>query len=186
MNLRRTLRYSFLFALTIIISTLGYILADGLTNTKTPCELGVVLGSKVHPSGRPSITLQKRLEQATLIYKQKLVPKLMVSGGLGKEGHDEAIVMRNLLIKAGIPRRDIIVDSQGNDTRLTAKHAHQQAPQSVIVISNYYHISRAKLACQQAGIPVVHGSAAKHFHISHLWSVPREVVGWWAYLFRLK
>ena len=185
-KLRRLLRISLLCLLLFFVGMVTFITVDGLTNTSTPCELGVVLGNKVHPSGRMSVALRKRMEQAMVVWNGGLVDRLMVSGGLGKEGHDEAIVMRDYLLKMGVPRDKIIVDSQGLDTRLTSLHAKETGAESVIVITNYFHISRAKLACRQAGIPVVHGSAPIYFHWTNLWSVPREVIGWWAYLLRLK
>ena len=185
-KLHRFLRVTIWASIAVFLVMIAFITIDGLTNTQTPCELGVVLGSKVHPSGRMSVSLRKRMEQAVVVWEAGLVQKLMVSGGVGKEGHDEAVVMQAYLLKAGVPRSKIIVDSKGLDTRLTAKHAHATGAKSVIVISNFYHIPRAKMACRQAGIETVHGSAPIYFHWTNLWSVPREVLGWWAYFFRLK
>ncbi|MEM7014619.1 MAG: YdcF family protein, partial [Verrucomicrobiota bacterium] len=173
-----------------LLATLAWILVDGLVDRGGSGDIGVILGGKVFPSGTPSRSLRVRIEHGLRLYQEGRVQQLLVSGGLGKEGHDEAVVMRDYLIRKGVPASDIIVDSNGLNTRrtatFTATELQRQNANSVIVVSQYFHITRSKLACRQAGIRVVRGSAPKAFQWRDCISVSRELIGIWAYVLRFR
>ena len=95
--------------------------------------------------------------------------------------------MRGVLIQSGVPAGAIIVDRAGNNTRLTAIHAHrimqERGWRSAVVISQYYHVPRAKLALRQEGVPQVSGAAAEYrFAWTDPLSILREFAGFYAYL----
>ena len=194
----RRIRHLVRPALLAFILTFGvplvWILADGLNEDAMPdsgaSDLGVILGGKVYPSGQPSDYLMARLDHGARLWREGRVHKLIVSGGLGKEGHDEARVMQQYLIAEGIPADRIVVDSQGVNTRATARFTaellQREGGASAMVISQYFHITRSKLAFRQAGIAEVQGSAPWYFQWRDVFSVPREVVGLWAYGLRLR
>ena len=161
---------------------------DGFNDNIQKADVGLILGSKVHVNGSPSIRLANRMDKGVQLYKEKFVPKLIVSGAIGKEGHDEAIVMKNYLITKGVKEDDIIVDSNGKNTYqsalFTKKIMLKNKWTSVIVISNYYHITRSKLALSKFGVPVVYKAHSTMIHVVDLFSIPREVVAYYYYLFR--
>ncbi|MEP6537728.1 MAG: YdcF family protein [Bryobacteraceae bacterium] len=163
------------------------LLADGFRPPQLPSDVAVVLGSKVHPDGQPSSGLQRRLERAVQLFQAHAVSAIIVSGGRGMEGFEEADVMQEFLRKAGIPPQNIITDRTGNNTRLTAIHAaailHARHWRSAVVVTQYYHVPRAKLALRQQGIPQVSGSAAEYrFAWTDPLSILRECAGFYAYL----
>ena len=95
--------------------------------------------------------------------------------------------MRAVLMESGVPAAAIIVDRAGNNTRLTAIHAHQimqeRGWQSAVVISQYYHVPRAKLALRQEGVAQVSGAAAEYrFTWTDPLSILRESAGFYVYL----
>ena len=95
--------------------------------------------------------------------------------------------MRAVLIGSGIPAGAILVDRAGNNTRLTAIHARQlmreRGWQSAVVISQYYHVPRAKLALRQEGVAHVSGAAAEYrFAWTDPLSILREFAGFYTYL----
>lgn len=186
----RAIRWSLFGLLTISLATLTWILVDGLNDDRGSSEIGVILGGKVYPSGVVSDYLAARLDHGQKLFSEGRVQQLLVSGGVGKEGHDEAVVMRDYLVGKGVPSDRIIVDSNGVNTRKTAEFAAVELAKleadSVVVISQYFHIARCKLAFSQAGIGEVSGSAPWYFQWRDLFSAPREVVGIWAYLLRLR
>lgn len=110
-------------------------------------DTAVVLGTRVLPSGVPSYWLRGRLERAYALYAAGTVKNIIVSGGLGREGHQEADVMREYLIGRGVPAARIFTDPDGQDTFETARHTKQimdaQAFRSVVIVSHYYHLPRA-------------------------------------------
>ena len=76
--------------------------------------------------------------------------KIIVSGGIGKEGFDEAKVMASYLIEKGVPTEKIIRDNEGNTTYDSALNCrsilNDSNAQSVIVVSQYFHLLRSKIA----------------------------------------
>ncbi|QTR51225.1 SanA/YdcF family protein [Candidatus Thiothrix anitrata] len=137
-------------SLLILLYFLGIaaIWIDGATTGYAKSEYAVVLGNQVYPSGEPSERLKARLERAAELFRDGTVQKIIVSGGLGKEGHDEATVMKRYLETQGIPAVAVIADSYGNNTHLTALNAHRwvQLDKPVIVVSQLYHLSRSEMA----------------------------------------
>lgn len=107
---------------------------------------------------------------------------------MGREGYDEAKVMKRYLAQRGIPEKHIYVDSDGKNTYLTAKNAHrimrEKHWQSALVISQYFHISRTKLSLKKFGISPLYSAHADFFEFRDGYSTVREVMGFYAYLLR--
>lgn len=161
----------------------------GLRDDARPADVAVVLGNKVLPSGVPSRPLRARLDRALALYRQQLVPKIIVSGGVGREGFDEAAVMRNYLVAGGVPAEAVIVDSDGYDTRRTALSARrimaEQGLHSAIVVSQYYHIARTRLAFARTGLgPVYSAHAGVALTLREPYALFREFVAYDYYLLR--
>jgi vancomycin permeability regulator SanA len=189
---RKLLKKISLFALLLvslffIISAL-LIVADGLTDEIHQSDVAVVLGNTVEKNGLPSPRLQARLDKTIELYQKGLFPNIIVSGGFGSEGFDEAIVMRQYLISRGIPENCIRVDSVGNTTALTAKNASQIMKQnnwhSAMIISQYFHISRTRLAFVHYGVNPIYSAHANYFEIRDFYSIFREVIGYFSYVLR--
>lgn len=166
----------------------AWVLWDGFSDDKPENAVAVVLGNKVNPDGTPSPRLAARLDKALELYQAGQVQQIIVSGGLGTEGHLEGTVMKNYLVEKGIPARNLTVDDQGNTTWLTAVNSRTIFPDPetpLIVISQYYHISRSKLAMRRLGYENVGG-----VHANFLWewrdikSVIREFPAYYLYLLR--
>lgn len=166
----------------------GLIVYDGLTDEIGYADVALVLGNKVKPNGEPSNALRARLDRALDVYQAGLVPSIIVSGGTGKEGFDEAKVMAGYLIGHGVPAEKIIEDSQGLTTEASAKNAarimKERGYGSVMVVSQYFHIARAKLALRRSGMKKIYSAHAYLFDLRDLYSIPREVAGYVSYYFR--
>jgi len=172
-----------------IVGHLALVVGDGLTDDLETSDLAVILGNKVNEDGTPSARLQSRLDRAKELYSDKVVSLLLVSGGIGREGFDEAKVMADYLAEQGIPREHILVDSGGNNSFLTARYTArimaQRGLQSVIAVTQYYHISRTKLALRKFGVQIVRGAHARISpELRDPYSLLREFVGYYYYLFR--
>lgn len=168
-----------------------WIVASGLRDEPGQARTALVLGNKVEESGVPSERLQRRLKTAYDLFQFGHVKRIVVSGGTGQEGHDEAVVMRNTLVMFGVREPDIIVDSAGVDTMATARNyaalAAREDLGEPVIVSDYFHIERVRLALGKCGIQTAfHRSAEFDFHIKELWYVPREVIGYYAYLLFLR
>ena len=171
----------------VVLHTL-FITYDGFTDEETAADYAIVLGNKVELTWIPSTRLQIRLDKAQELYENGLAKHIIVSGGLGKEGFEEADVMKDYLVQKGIPSTTITTDKDGYTTYLTAKNCSKiinDSTKSVIVVSHYYHISRTKLAFKRFGVQTVYGA---HANLLLEWREPyaifREIVAYYYYLFR--
>ena len=156
---------------------------DGATTDCEKSEYAVVLGNQVYPSGEPSERLKARLERAAELFRDGTVQKIIVSGGLGEEGHDEATVMKRYLEMQGIPAVAVIADSYGNNTRLTALNAHRwvQLDKPVIVVSQLYHLSRSEMAFRKEGFVNVGAAYPHYFEWRDVYASLRELPAWFIY-----
>ena len=94
---KRTKRVLLLTALSVALAftlAAALIVADGLTDDVHAADVAIVPGNTVGKDGRPSARLRARLDQTVSLYRQGLFPNVIVSGGVGSEGFDEAEVMR--------------------------------------------------------------------------------------------
>jgi vancomycin permeability regulator SanA len=174
-----------IFILLIAIAAIS-IIVDGLNDEIKSADVAVVLGNTVNADGNPSPRLQARLDKTVELYRQGFFLNIIVSGGFGVEGFDEAVVMRQYLINQNVPANCIHLDSAGNTTALTAKNTasimKQNNWQSALIVSQYFHISRTRLAFQNYGIATVYSAHANYFELRDLYSIVREVFGYFSYL----
>ncbi len=159
------------------------IVVDGLNDEKPEGTIAVVFGNKVNEDGTLSPRLKARLNKALEIYNDSLVQLLFVSGGLGKEGFYEGNKMREYLISKGVNSEAIRVDNKGNTTMLTAENFFEIYPEveSVTLVTQFYHISRAKLAYRKIGIKNIAGVSADYFEWRDSYSLLREFFGYYKY-----
>lgn len=186
---RRRWRRLLLLGAAPALLPLSWLVGDGLVDDAGPVDVAVVLGNKVHPSGVPSQHLRERLERGLALYREGRVHALLVSGGLGREGHQEADVMARWLIERGVPAECVLRDPHGNTTRDTAVNAAQimaaRGWTKAVVISQYFHLTRAKLALRRAGVEDVQGARAElNLTWKEPYSLAREVAGLYYYALR--
>ena len=175
-------RFFRLLSIVIILSIgfAAWLAASGLSAKPSAADVAIVFGNKVNPDGRPSARLAARLGTARRLYEQRLVGHVIVSGGFGKEGFDEAAVMKRYLAAAGVPDTAILVDSQGLNTTRTARNAgmlmRERGWATADLVTQYFHVARARWACRREGIRVVGAQAPRFFEPRDLYSLAREVI----------
>lgn len=156
-----------------------FISVDGLNDDKACADVAIILGNQVYSNGELSKRLQARVDKGLELYKNGLVKKFIVSGGYGKEKQDEALAMKKYLLAKHVPAADVLTDNQGHNTQLTAinylRFAQEFNFESVIVVSQFFHITRAKMALRKLGIKKVYGAHAQYYEWRDLYSLIREV-----------
>jgi len=166
----------------------------GTTDYRRPADAAVVFGARVYASGRPSPLLADRIATGVELYRSGLVGTLVMSGGDGADGFNEARVMRDEAIAAGVDPSAILVDPAGNTTEATVQHSlallssragGTGAPQ-LIAVSQAYHLPRIQLAYANGGIDALTVPAADPMPIGEMpVLVLREVPAFWAYYLRV-
>src|SRR5690606_10496208 len=91
----------------------------GKTDYRRAADAVVVFGAQVHNDGHPSTSLNDRMSTAVDLYRAGLVHYVIVSGGVGESGFNEAIVMRDMAVEDGVPAERVVVDSNGVNTDAT-------------------------------------------------------------------
>ncbi len=176
----RKTRQALIVGLVIFTVATLVLVAQGFRDDVAPSDIALVLGSKVERDGQPSRGLRARLDEAVNVYHSGAAPLILVSGGLGKEGYDEAAVMGTYLVAQGIPQDHILLDGHGDTTYESARNLcrimKERHLQSAIVVSQYFHIPRARLAVRRFGIAPVRSAHAHCFEWRDLYSAPRECV----------
>ena len=147
---RLALRLGGLGLLLWLVAGLAVAFAGLATHPAAPADLALVLGNTVGPGNRPLPRLRIRLEAALALYRRGGCRMLMVSGGVEDDGRDEAAGMKQWLVEHGVPAEAIVEDRHGDNTRASARNARAwldaHGQRSVVVVSQYFHLPRARLA----------------------------------------
>lgn len=182
MKLKKTLRFSLiLFSLYFIFDS-TYTVFVGLNDDVSQADFIVILGNQVQEDGTLSARLKARLDRSLEIYKDSPT-SVIVSGGLGKEGFWEGSKMAQYLIDQGIDSIDITIDNYGNTTMLTAQNSLQwiKPKQNIVLVSQFYHLRRTKLAFEKMGFVSIQTSHCSYFEMRDFYSLFREFFAIWKY-----
>jgi SanA protein len=115
----------------------------------------IVLGAGIKGNRTPGTYLQKRLDDALILYYNNKVEKILLTGDNGNVSHDEISVMNNYLTINGIPQHKIFADYAGFDTYSSIERADKIFDISdAIIVSQYYHLPRAMYIARNKGINV--------------------------------
>lgn len=162
----------------------------GLRDEVVDTDLAVIPGNTVYPDGTLLPRLQGRLDAALELYQGGHVRMLLVSGGIGEEKQDEAAAMQRYLIARGVPASAIVTDNQGVDTFATARFAAalvmEKGYRPPILVSQFFHLARFKLAMQKHGVATGGHVHSRVYEARDAYSLSREVVGYAAYAWRGK
>lgn len=119
-------------------------------------QVVLVLGARVWPDGKMSDMFQDRVDVALDLYKSGKAGKILVSGDHERKDYDEVDTARNYLLANGVKEEDLFLDHAGFDTYdsvYRAKHIFQA--QSIIIVSQKYHLPRALYVAKNIGIDAV-------------------------------
>jgi uncharacterized SAM-binding protein YcdF (DUF218 family) len=169
---------------TMILALFGYLAyvsvqigRQSTLDEARPADAILVLGAAEY-RGRPSPVLKARLEHALSLYKKKMAPIVITTGGAGGDpDYTEGGVGRSYLIEHDVPSDAIIVEPEGETTAHSIAAAGEimesMGLTSCILVSDGYHIYRAKKMLESRGIKV-YGSPRP--------SNPRgDLAEWWLY-----
>jgi uncharacterized SAM-binding protein YcdF (DUF218 family) len=141
-----------LFGLAFVVDRFGQ------RERAMPADMVVVLGARVLPGGVPSPALRARVEKAVALYQQGLAPQLLFSGGVGVNPPSEARVMRALAVRLGVPEQACLLEEQSHSTEQNARFSvevlRSLAARRVVVVSDPYHLLRARQYFRLHGLEV--------------------------------
>ncbi|MBE7412915.1 MAG: YdcF family protein [Leptospiraceae bacterium] len=176
--------FFFILVFSIFISSilidlnfeLLYKKSDISKNYRTVREatVAIVPGAAVYGK-TPSPVLRDRLESALLLYKNKKVKKILLSGDNGSHYYNELKPMLKFMLNNKVRKEDIFVDHAGFrtlDTLIRAKIIFEI--EDAIFVSQKFHLPRAMFISKQLGIRIAGYEADRRIYTSEKYNRIRE------------
>lgn len=187
-KLSRFLRIAVWFGISWFLLHTIFITLDGLNDSEGSGDLAIVLGNRVFADGSLASWTQGRVDKALELYREGKVKKIFVSGGLGVEDHyPEGKAMKEYLVRNGVPDSAVVADNAGANTYLTAKDFlewdKKNEYDTVIIVSQFYHITRSKYILRKLGYEgEIKSASSEVYHWKDLLGTAREVPAFYKYL----
>ncbi len=121
-----------------------------------PCI--IIFGARVQPDGRPSRILCQRIQAALRAWRERPDARLMPTGGQIGGRRAEALVMRDELVAAGVPRSALVLEPESKDTfqsAIACAALLRAMPDlgEVLVCSSDFHLPRCRALMALEGFP---------------------------------
>ena len=145
-------------------------------------RLMVILGCQVKPWG-PSILLQDRLDKALDYLEEHPDVQVVVSGGQGPdEPTSEAQAMADYLTAHGVEAENVLLEPDSHNTAQNLDYSRQlldregiDPSDGVLLVSNGFHLTRARMLAERAGFEQISTLEAPASHLpSRLYMYIRE------------
>ena len=152
---------------------LGVVLSGAHSSVSGDPQVMIVLGCQVKPWG-PSVLLQDRLDTALAYLQDHPDMTVVACGGQGAdEPESEAQAIADYLTENGVSKRNILLDEDSHNThqnlenaaKLLSEENMDPAQTQVVVVSNGFHLTRARMLAQRCGFEAVSTLAAPESHL---------------------
>ena len=152
---------------------LGIVLAGGHDEIHGDPTVMIILGCQLREDG-PSILLQDRLDEALEYLDDHPDMTVVACGGQGAdEPESEARAIADYLTENGVSKRNILLDEDSHNTHQNLENAAKllseedldPAQTQVVVVSNGFHLTRARILAQRCGFEEVSTLAAPESHL---------------------
>ena len=151
---------------------LGLVLGGAHDSIDGDPQVMIILGCKLEDWG-PSWMLQDRLDKALEYLENHPDMTVVVSGGQGEnEPATEAQGMADYLADHGFARENIILETQSHNTHqnltYSARHLEEAGvdiKSGVMIVSNGFHLTRARMLAGRAGFENISTLAAPSSHL---------------------
>ena len=143
----------------------------------------VILGCQVMADGDPSVLLQDRLDTALDYLEEHPDLTVVVSGGQGPdEPTSEAQAMADYLTAHGVEEEKVLLEPDSHNTAQNLDYSRRlldregiDTSDGVLLVSNGFHLTRARMLAERAGFEQVSTLAAPASHLpSRLYMYVRE------------
>lgn len=151
---------------------LGAVLYGAYDHIQGDPQIMVILGCQINPWG-PSVLLQDRLDKALDYLEDHPDMTVVVSGGQGPDEHiSEARCMYDYLTEHGVDEEQILLEDRSSNTVENLRYTMElladegyDTTADMVVVSNGFHLTRARMLAQRAGFDQVSTLAAPTSHL---------------------
>lgn len=154
----------------LIVAVIGFVMnvlqiyyyKDDFQNLKSinpKADAGVILGAAVWGGKRPSPVFRERINKGYELYENKIVQKLVLTGGGSPGELSEAEVAKNELIKYGVNSNNLLIENQSISTNEQIQYIRDNLYfrykwNRIIIISDNFHLFRSSEICRFNNINV--------------------------------
>lgn len=186
------------WVLVMIVMYFGFVTylvsAQSKRDETRQADAAIVLGAAVW-AGTPSPVLRARLDHALLLFQNKQVTKIVVTGGVGRgDNMSEAAASAEYLLSKGVPSDAILREELGRSTYESLQNATVLAQDAsirrVLLVSDPFHMLRSLKMAQDLGLEA-YASPTQTSPIStrpleEQFYMLREAIAYTSYLFTHK
>ncbi|MCX7711017.1 MAG: YdcF family protein [Clostridia bacterium] len=157
--IKRFAKLTVIAAIVSFVIVESFIIHSAVTEEKIKADFLIILGAAL-VGDQPTLDLKKRLDKGIEYLQQYPDTKVIVSGGQGQdEQMSEAEAMKRYLIKKGINSQNIILEDRSSNTleniqfsRDILNKLESSQNSKVMIVSNDFHIFRAKLLAKRLNL----------------------------------
>lgn len=140
-------------AVAVFASAFVLVLVVSQQDERRPVDAIIVLGAAQY-NGRPSPVLRARLSHALRLYNDRLAPRIIVTGGVGRgDTASEARVGQRWLLAHHVPDSAVIVQPQGRSTQASMTAAGEwlaaRGLGTVLLVSDPFHMARLRFEARR-------------------------------------
>jgi SanA protein len=157
MALLALLLFGILFGADVVVTQSSQEIIYETTEEVPKRKVGLLLGTgKYAYGGRVNLFYQYRIDAAAALYEAGKIEFVLVSGDNGTVEYNEPEIMREDLIKRGIPEEKIVLDYAGFRTWDSVVRATEVfGEDNFIVITQKFHNERALFIAETQGINAI-------------------------------
>lgn len=166
----------------ILFLTAVWVMFDGLTDLGEKADVALVMGTPEAYGGQNRVPL---LDHTVKLFNDGDFPLIIVSGSTAKTEVSEPQAMMSYLVGKGIPSNAIVIagaESTPEATRKTADLMQERNLNSVMVITDYYHVTRTKLGLMHDGVTAIRKSHVGKMQQGDAWGVAYELAALYNYV----
>jgi uncharacterized SAM-binding protein YcdF (DUF218 family) len=147
------------FACVAYLFALAFQVMREATRDESRSADAIVVFGAAEYVGHPSPVYRARLDHAYQLFERGMAPLIITTGGSGKDpSFSEGQVGRDYLSRMGVPDVNLIAETQAGDTDQSARRVavilEANELKSALLVSDAYHLYRAKRMMERAGITV--------------------------------
>ncbi len=142
-------------------------------------ETAVVLGFGLLEGGRVSPVFRARIAEGVALHRRGLARRVLFTGGVGTYGPAEGVAAMEVARSMGLAPEATLFEARSRTTRENMACAaevmreHGLSLRSVAVVSDTFHLARARRYARDAGL-----DASTVAAITPAWTAPRRAL-WW-------
>ncbi len=142
----------------VLFFNAAQIMREAGVDEARPADAIIVFGAAEYV-GHPSPVYRARLDHAHQLFERGLAAVIITTGGAGGDPrYSEGQVGRDYLESRGVPDVNLIAETQGDNTEESTQRVanilRANGMHSALLVSDAYHLYRAKQMMTRAGVQV--------------------------------